>query len=457
MRCDLNVSSTIPSKTSGDFPPHGDSIGDEQLPQEIESNSPKTASAKSVPLTGSMPTVGHGNGAEPQEQFYGKNISNASGDGEIHVPESAIASDNAKQLSARNSTSSSAGGGGMSDARSEAARPSAADEQKQSHIPTAVVAENPPPESIAKNPPAAERKNTTEERKQPAKVDIPDNTSSLVAIKNPKLSVEAPVNGANFYFEQQRNGSVCGLCALRNYAGAPWISIKTLNDIKSGHFSGRAAVSTACDHIKAAIKEFRRQLGNVAGKNTSPSGDRCDGAVKLLLDMERLAAEPNPNGREIVNTIDALLRKLAEVGLSRLCECEDLRRQKNLIVSDCLDVSSGGADPEFVLEALRMADKNALFAIDEKPLNYASVFKLLDGKKASRAIVCASGHFIALRKDAAGRWFVLDSLNSGPVAISGAGGPHAGRRYHGIIYSTNDSIKSARIGDLSAAMGGSCR
>lgn len=303
------------------------------------------------------------------------------------------------------------------------------------------------PAATASTTPATERPAV------PIKRQLSDSeiTNNLLSIKNPKLSIGIVQNGNDFYFEQQRNNSICGLCALRNYVGAPWISLKILNNIKRNHFAGKAVVATACDNINKTLETLKPQMEKIiASPNSKIPGD----PIALLSKLEQLATSPDPDGEKIIGAINALLPALNAAKLNRSSAHAILQRQVHSIRSDCLDVSVGGSDPAFVLEALQRIDPNAAFEHDSRPLNYGNVFQILSSKKANRGIVCANGHFVAVRKDGRGQWYILDSLRSSPAAAVGGGtaGSRSGQKYSGIIYSTSEIIDGALIDKLIADM-----
>ncbi|MDR3144047.1 MAG: Josephin domain-containing protein [Puniceicoccales bacterium] len=393
------------------------------------------AHPKSIPFTGPMCAVEPK--ARPAAQFHRKNIS--AGKNTVESRDSKISAEKSTPLSARD----------VSGVQPHKKMVAADEVQKKAENAAAAKIPKKANESAAVN-----TANAADGKKFDANRTVSDITHTLVSIKNPKLSVRALPNGNDFYFERQINGNVCGLCALRNLVGAPWISVNALNGIKSGHFSGQAVVATARDHIVSAIANLRKQMEQIVAKNPSQKINKsADEVTQLVVKMEQLMAESHPNGREVVNAIDAFARKLADVGLSGSRECKDLQRQRKNIIADCLEVSSGGLDPKFALNALQLIDPNATFHCDEKPLNYSDVTKFLDAKNSDRAIVCASGHFVAVRKDAGGRWYVLDSQNSSPVAMGGNGGPRSGQRYSGIIYLLKDSLDPERIKNLADGIG----
>ncbi|MDR1433459.1 MAG: hypothetical protein LBI61_03960 [Puniceicoccales bacterium] len=286
---------------------------------------------------------------------------------------------------------------------------------------------------------------TPNDKRKPSDAEI---TNRLLSIKNPKLSISAPEHGKDFYFEQQRNGSICGLCAARNYVGAPCVSLKTLNNIKRNHFAGKAVLATACDHINNALAILMPQMKKIVTEGKLSKAPK--NSMELLAELSRLATATVQDGEKVIDAINAVLPALNAAGLGQSKAYASMQKQIYRIRSDCLDVSVGGSDPAFVLEALRQVDPNVVSEPYYKLPNGGNIFETLDAKHANRGIVSIRGHFVTVRKDGRGQWYILDSLRSSPTPI--AKGSNALRGYSGVIYSTEDSIDPVLVDKLIAAM-----
>jgi hypothetical protein len=117
---------------------------------------------------------------------------------------------------------------------------------------------------------------------------------------------------------------------------------------------------------------------------------------------------------------------------------------------DLADMSrGGGADPVVILNALAALDPNARlvapenWGLNRQCLNLSDVCGELDARGADRAIICGSGHFIALRKTTNDGWCIVDSEKPTVIPVNGRGREESqveGRLFHGIILSSEGNL-----------------
>jgi hypothetical protein len=271
--------------------------------------------------------------------------------------------------------------------------------------------------------------------------DEPEISNKLIK-RTAAPSVCAP-NAGNFYFDYQTNNNVCSLCALCNYVGDSWISLNFLNGLKSSNEGSMATFDLLAGKIVATLLNMQPHLK--AAQNTNDDANNALLAIESLFkNIEIFHDSVNNNYRYVTTNASTIVSQLnliafllndAKIKGIPAGDINNLKLFAKEMNEDCVDVSSGGADPSVVLKALLQIDSETEMHDDwgqnkGGELDYEVLFKNLNTFGADRAIVCTGYHFITVRKNKSGKWYILDSLQKAPVMYT-AGVGKARKKFYG--------------------------
>ncbi|MDR0679842.1 MAG: hypothetical protein LBF42_02295 [Puniceicoccales bacterium] len=280
-------------------------------------------------------------------------------------------------------------------------------------------------------------------------------------ITQSRSSVGKPLNAREVYHEKQANPNTCGLHALRHYVGTQWVALDYLNRIAQGMEMWQGAIDEAYNNFVAALGPSSNFLPNVYADPRQVE-QAIENITRLLVEMEREKRVNDWKGiLEDMQTIRIILTDNGRVPLPRASSplsaidgyIDQVQGSINLA-----DMSRrGGADPVLIRNVLAAIDPEAelveprTWGLGSQRLNLSDVCGELDARGADRAIICGSGHFIALRKTTNDDWCIVDSEKNDVIPVNRRGKDRSsveGRPFYGVILSSEGNLADKLAGQL---------
>ncbi|MDR1595691.1 MAG: hypothetical protein LBR91_02060 [Puniceicoccales bacterium] len=268
-----------------------------------------------------------------------------------------------------------------------------------------------------------------------------------------KESVRRPIKASDLYVELQHSGSgTCGLHAMHHYIGTHCLTSKDI----SSQVDINSFAKPAFDEIaKILAKIGDNDLSNVFASphsnwNHTQQSDRetnVKKAKQIVAEIGELAIHDPLTESDVVHCRKLVgdLRNLLAHGGNKTVSCTKKVDECLNIANEIygvINVKSNGTAPDVIAKVLAVNfDKGTVlgnandFSADGQSgkLNYSVIFEKLNKLGVDRAIIGASGHFLALRATGDG-WCVIDSLSGRVHREIDKFLPRTGQSFSGVIY-----------------------